>query len=133
MTVESDVWIKLVDAEATLHVGEKSFLGRGTELDVLDRVTIGEKVLIAPRVFITDHSHKTDPGSAIMQQGCEARSVTIGDDVWIGTGAVILAGVTIGDGAVVGAGAVVRHDVPGNEIWAGVPAKKIRNRKGDVT
>jgi len=53
---------------------------------------------------------------------------TIENDVWIGIGAIIKAGVTIHNGAVVGAGSVVTHDVPAFEIWAGNPARKIRDR-----
>ncbi len=57
-----------------------------------------------------------------------ARPVTIGNDVWIGHGAVVMPGVTIGDGAAVGANAVVTRDVAPYEIVAGVPAKRIRMR-----
>lgn len=56
------------------------------------------------------------------------KKVIIHSDVWIGAGAIILSGVTVGVGAVIGAGSVVTHDVPPYEIWAGNPAKKIRNR-----
>lgn len=58
----------------------------------------------------------------------KARPVTIGNDVWIGHGAVIMPGVTIGDGAVVGANAVVTGDVPPYRIAAGVPARELRPR-----
>ena len=57
-----------------------------------------------------------------------SRAVTIGNDVWIGHGAVVRPGVKIGNGAVVGANAVVTHDVGAYEIVAGVPAKTIRMR-----
>jgi virginiamycin A acetyltransferase len=55
-------------------------------------------------------------------------AIIIGNDVWIGTGAIILAGVKIGDGAVLGAGSVVTHDVPAYAIVAGVPARVIKFR-----
>ena len=54
-------------------------------------------------------------------------------DVWIGAGVTVLSGITIGVGAVVGAGSVVTHDIPPYEIWAGNPAKKIRNRFDEET
>jgi len=58
----------------------------------------------------------------------QARSVSIGHDVWIGHGAVIMPGITIGNGAIVGANAVVTHDVPDYTIVAGVPARPLRQR-----
>ena len=57
-----------------------------------------------------------------------AHPVVLGDDVWIGHGAILLPGVKIGTGAVVGAGAVVTKDVPPFTIVAGVPAKTLRRR-----
>jgi len=58
----------------------------------------------------------------------EFKKVTIGNDVWIGTRALIMDGVTVGDGAVIGAGAVVTKDVPPYAIVGGVPAKIIKYR-----
>ena len=58
----------------------------------------------------------------------EPQRTTIGADVWIGANVIVKSGVTIGTGAVVGAGSVVTHDVPSYEIWAGNPARKIRDR-----
>ena len=58
---------------------------------------------------------------------------TIGNDVWIGTGAMIRAGVTIADGAVIGMGSVLTKDVGPYEIWAGNPARFIRKRFDDET
>ena len=57
----------------------------------------------------------------------------IENDVWVGIGTIIKAGITIHNGAVVGAGSVVTHDVPAYEIWAGNPARKIRDRFSDET
>lgn len=132
VTLEDSVWFKLVGRQATLTIGEFSFIGRGSEFDVAADLQIGSNVLIAPRVFIADHSHNCLMGKLINNQGCTSRPIQIGNDVWIGTGATILAGVTIGDGAVIGAGAIVRSDVGKNEIWAGVPARKIRDRQKEL-
>ena len=56
-----------------------------------------------------------------------AQPIHIGKNVWIGSNATILAGVSIGNGAVIGAGSVVTKDVPENTVYAGVPAKKIKD------
>ncbi|RUX45889.1 antibiotic acetyltransferase [Mesorhizobium sp. M4A.F.Ca.ET.050.02.1.1] len=65
---------------------------------------------------------------AAFRERRQARSVSIGHDVWIGHGAVIMPGVAIGNGAVVGANALVTHDVPAYTIVAGVPARPLRPR-----
>ncbi|RWX65377.1 antibiotic acetyltransferase [Mesorhizobium sp. M4B.F.Ca.ET.089.01.1.1] len=65
---------------------------------------------------------------AAFRERRQARSVSIGHDVWIGHGAVIMPGITIGNGAIVGANAVVTHDVPAYTIVAGVPARSLRQR-----
>ncbi len=59
----------------------------------------------------------------------EEKQIVVGDDVWLGYGAIILPGVTIGDGAIIGAGTVVTKDVPPYAIVGGNPAKVIRFRK----
>ena len=73
----------------------------------------------------TDHDY-TQPGFMIRDAPVKPARVTIGDDVWIGAGARILAGVTIGAHAVVGAGAVVTRDVPTRQVVAGVPARVLK-------
>jgi acetyltransferase-like isoleucine patch superfamily enzyme len=129
--LESDVWLKLVSPAAVLTVGDHSFLGRGVEIDVAERVTIGAHVLLAPGVFITDHTHNIQAGMRVDLQGCTNHPVEIGEDVWIGTRAVVLPGVVVGAGAVIGAGAVVRRDVDPGTIVAGVPARVVGERRRD--
>lgn len=62
----------------------------------------------------------------------EHASVSIGHDVWIGAGAMVLDGITVGDGAIIGAGAVVLHDVDPYTVVAGVPARPVRQRFDDI-
>jgi acetyltransferase-like isoleucine patch superfamily enzyme len=126
--VEHDVFLKLVASDAHLVAGDFVFIGRGVEIDVAQSVTIGAHTLIAPNVFITDHTHGASRAKRLDEQGNRVAPVSIGSDAWIGAGAIVLSGVTIGDGAIVGAGAVVTKDVAPYAIVAGVPAAVIGER-----
>ncbi len=126
--VEHDVYLKLVDDEARLSIGDYVFIGQGCEIDIALQVSIGAHSLLAPNVFITDHGHNHAPGLRLDEQGRRSEAVHIGQDVWIGTRAVILPGVTIGDGAIVGAGAVVTKNVDANAIVTGIPARQSGTR-----
>ncbi len=128
-TLESDVWLKIEDDSASVEIGQFTFLGRGCEIDCTKSVVIGDRCLIAPNVFITDHNHNIGRHSFIADQGCTAKAVLIGNDVWIGAHAVILPGVTLESGSVIAAGAVVTKNVPGHEVWAGIPARRISERR----
>lgn len=128
VSLEGGVYLKAVADEARLVLDDFVFVGMGVEIDVSTAVRIGEHSLLAPGCFITDHVHRTAAGALIDSQGCEARQVNIGRDVWLGARCIVLPGVTIGDGAVVGAGAVVTADVPAGTVAAGVPARVLRER-----
>ena len=98
----------------------------GTVFSSNDRITIGDYALISNRTVIADSFAALPPDAHRARPGLEDRGseheIRIGDDVWIGTRAIILGGATIGDGAIVGAGAVVLTEVPGGAIVAGNPA-----------
>ena len=99
-------------------------------LRIESALTIGDYALIAHDVVITDCEgiDRARPRVAhgrLAPCNCEPRPVRIGDDVWIATRAIVLAGVTIGDGAIVGAGAVVSQDVPARTIVSGNPARVV--------
>jgi acetyltransferase-like isoleucine patch superfamily enzyme len=92
-----------------------------------ESVTIGKNVLIAGRVYISDHDHRYDDPEmpACLCEELKTAPVVIEDGVWLGEGSVILKGVTVGERAVVGANAVVTKDVEPYTIVAGVPAREI--------
>lgn len=112
----------------SIIVGDRVFIGRGCEFNIRSRLTIGDECLIASGVKIIDHDHGTKTGCSMRSQEGAIIPVSIGEDVWIGTNAVVLKGVCIGHGAVLAAGSVATKSIPAMEIWAGVPAKKIGER-----
>jgi len=85
-------------------------------------IEIGDHVLLGPGVHLYTATHPLD--SAERRRGLElAKPIVVGDDVWLGGGAIVLPGVTIGARAVVGAGSVVTRDVPADDRVAGNPAR----------
>jgi maltose O-acetyltransferase len=108
-----------------ITIGRRSFINYGGIVLDVAPVTIGDEVLIATNVQILTATHPLDAGRRRAWWEF-AKPVSIGDGVWIGGGAIILAGVSIGENAVVGAGAVVTRDVEANTVVVGNPAKVIR-------
>ncbi|MDD4993346.1 MAG: DapH/DapD/GlmU-related protein [Paludibacter sp.] len=91
-------------------------------------IYIGDNCLLGPDVTIINSNHCINKNQLIREQRDINLPIVIGNDVWIGAKAIILAGVTIGDGAVIAAGAVVTKDVAAYTVVGGVPAKKIKER-----
>ena len=108
-------------------------LGSGCRINenvYLEKVSIGNDVLIAPNVVLLSRMHKfSDTDIPMSLQGYQdEKAVVIGDDVWLGRNAIVLPGVTVAKGAIVAAGSVVTKNVGEFDIVGGVPAKLIRNR-----
>ena len=126
-------------AAAEIRIGSRTHVGSGTVLGAAQLIEIGDDVLVAFDVLITDHnSHSLSfaERSNDVREWIAGRKdwshvamvpVRIGDKAWIGARTVVLKGVTIGEGAVVGAGSVVTKDVPPWTIVGGNPAKIIRS------
>ncbi|RSZ60055.1 sugar O-acetyltransferase [Massilia atriviolacea] len=105
-----------------IRLGKNVFLNFNCVILDVVSVTIGDGTEIGPAVQIYAADHPRDP--AQRQAGVAfGRPVTIGRNVWIGGGAIILPGVTIGDDAVIGAGSVVTRDVPAGATAVGNPAR----------
>jgi acetyltransferase-like isoleucine patch superfamily enzyme len=86
-------------------------------------VTIGHRTMISASCSITSLTH---PEPVALREELLKAPVIIGDDCWLGTGAIVLPGVTIGNGSIVAAGAIVTRDVPENVVVAGSPARILR-------
>lgn len=110
---------------AGITIGHDSLVGDHCFLDGRAPLTIGNHVDIASDVLIYNDEHNVNSQNFDNSFG----PVTIGDYVFIGPRVIILPDITIGQGAVVAAGAVVTKNIPEFEIWGGVPAKKISDRK----
>ena len=111
-----------------MEVGDRVSINRGASFYPSffggHRIILGDNVRIAPGVRLHAAGHDiadlsyTDVGGPIV----------IGNDVWIGAGAIILPNVTVGDRSVIGAGAVVSRDIPPNSVAVGIPAKVVKQR-----
>ena len=112
----------------SIVIGDRVFIGHGCEFNIRARISIANDCLIAAGCKFIDHDHGLALGQPMnLQPGPEA-AIIIEEDVWLGVNVVVLKGVTIARGAVVAAGAVVTKSVGENEIWGGVPARKIGQR-----
>ena len=109
-----------------LRVGARTFANFGlVALDVAP-IAIGDDVQMGPSVQLLTATHPID-AEARRAKWESARPITVSDNVWLGGGAIVLAGVTIGENSVIGAGAVVTRDIPSNVVAVGSPARVIRH------
>ena len=96
---------------------------------VAGHISFGKKCIVGPGVILRSSNHKnSDLDLPTMDQGHESGCITIGNNVWIGAGAIILPNVKIEDGVIIGAGSVVTRSFSANQIIGGVPAKLIKER-----
>ena len=136
-----NLWIT---APFYVDYGHHIFFGNNCEVNMnctfLDDniIRIGDNALIAPNVQIYTAFHPANaedrfgnPGKDGSFAFCRTQTapVTIGDNVWIGGGAILMPGITIGDNVVIGAGSVVTRDIPSDSVACGSPCRVIRENK----
>ena len=128
---QRDITVYLTpNTQGRLIVGQDVFIGKGCFFSICADMTIGDNVLIGPYSYLASATHVTiDANVPMAKQGLTGEPLTIGEDVWIGTGVTIMPGIEIGRGSIIGAGSVVTKSIPPSEVWAGVPARKLRARK----
>lgn len=123
-----DLWVEPpfhVSYGKTVTFGDNVFANSNLTLVDDVEITIGDRVMFAPNVTVTTTGHPIHPSLRGDRTQFSA-PVVIEDDVWIGTGAIVLPGVTIGHGSVVAAGSVVTANVPPDVVVAGTPAQIMR-------
>lgn len=125
-TIYGPLTIRPLGACKNICIGRKTFLNTEIRFGAKAVVTIGESCRIGPRVCFETVGHGTSIDTT-GHRGSSSKPIRVGDNVWIGCGAIIIGGTTIGDGAVVAAGAVVTRDVPAHTIVGGVPARPIKS------
>lgn len=113
-----------------IRIGSNVSMNSDCYISAIDRITVGDGVMMGRNVFITDHAHgKTElydcaPAQRELYSKGEVR---IGDHVFIGSNVCILSGVTIGDNCIIGANAVVTNSLPDNVVAGGIPARVIKH------
>lgn len=120
--------------EKTLIFGNNVQLNDYVHIVAMDNITIGDNVLMASHVFISDNSHgcykgcdnDSNPMVPPTKRDYYTAPISIGNNSWIGEGVIIMPGVTIGEGCVIGAHSVVSRNIPNYSIAVGSPAKVIK-------
>jgi|APIni6443716594_1056825.scaffolds.fasta_scaffold129409_2 acetyltransferase-like isoleucine patch superfamily enzyme len=112
-------------------IGDNVAFNNDCHIGCINRVEIGNNVLGASRIYISDHYHGRIESADLEHIPTERRlfskgPVIIRDNVWIGEGVSIMPGVTIGSNAIIGANSVVTKDIPANAVAAGIPARVVR-------
>lgn len=123
------------NGECTMRFGDNIQLNDYVHITAMNKVVIGNNVLMASRIYISDcvhgyynekdilHSHPDVPP---IKRSYQVKEVIIEDNVWLGEGVCVLPGVIIGKGSIIGAMSVVNRNIPPNSIAVGVPAKVIK-------
>lgn len=117
-----------------LQIGDNVQINDHVHITAVESVTIGNNVLMASKIYISDSSHgsysgttlDSDPETPPALRPLTAKPVRIEDNVWLGENVAVLPGVTIGKGTIVGTNAVVTKSLPPYVIAAGIPAKPIK-------
>ncbi|HEP1839287.1 TPA: acetyltransferase [Streptococcus suis] len=116
-----------------LTFGENCEIGDNVHIVAHEKVSIGNNVLLASKIFISDTSHgeysgerQDQPDVPPNQRSLRTKPVTIEDNVWLGENVVVLPGAKIGKGSIIGANSVVNHIIPDYSIAVGSPARVIK-------
>lgn len=123
--IRSEVYIS---GHSRIEIGKESIIGPKSIINATEKINIGDFFLSGPQLIIYTAEHGIEnTGVPFIKQLNTTAPVIIGDNVYTGARVTILKGVTIGSNVIIATGSVVVSDIPSNEIWGGVPAKKIKS------
>ena len=114
-----------------ITIGTKAWIGHSVHFNAHAPIHIGASTAIAAGCKFVSFSHGMCLGIPYEDQVNTLRPIIVGKCVWLGVNVVVLCGVEIGDGAVVGAGSLVNKSIPANEVWGGVPARRLGRRTAE--
>ena len=134
--VGAGTWLQVVgpeEGDVALTIGSGSGIAGNCVLSAAESVRLGDRVLLARGVYVSDHSHAfEDTSRAVLDQGItRIEPVEVCDGAWLGENVVVCPGVRIGRGAVVGANSVVLNDVPDHCVAVGAPARIVAEAASD--
>ncbi|RNL56910.1 LbetaH domain-containing protein [Pedobacter jejuensis] len=123
-----------INEETVLTIGKNVQMNDYVHVTAMEKVSIGDNVLMASKIYISDCSHGSYAGNKFdssplttpMERKMHSKEVIIGNNVWLGEFVSVLPGVTIGSGSIIGANSVVSKNIPSNVIAVGSPAKPIK-------
>ena len=113
-----------------IKVGKRVFIGSGVYfIDgfVDSLISLEDESVLSPRAILVAMAFPADSFLGRKFKLTKVGKVTIGKGAWLGAGTVVLPGISVGEGAITGANAVVTKNIPGLEVWVGVPAKKVKD------
>lgn len=108
-------------------IGDNSVIGYGSFLQASGTITIGSNTLLGPHCVYLASTHSISESKPISQMPLIRGSVTIQNNVWLGANITVNCNVTIETGSIIGANSFVNKDIPAKQVWAGSPAKYIKD------
>lgn len=109
-----------------ITIGKNTFINNNCAFENFAHIDIGDNCAIAPEVMFCTTTH--EEGNSLKRSGnVTGKPIKVGNGCWIGTRSLILPGVTIGKGCIIAAGAIVSRDCDPHGLYAGVPAKRLKD------
>lgn len=114
MTIRAGTRIRINGGK--LSAGKNVGFNNNCCINCMDKITIGDNVIVGQNVLLYDHDHNFRIKGIIRDNGFKTKEIVIGNNVWIGSGCIILKGTHIGNNCVIGAGCIVKGTIPDNQL-----------------